>query len=491
MKLFKKDLTVGQTIFKYLIGFVVLMLAVLWIMQVVMLDEIHTFLKRNEIEKVSSTIAENIENDELSQMLEYIDEQKGISIVVLDKEFNAVASSDGFFEETLMHGRDSGFYDKLYESAKNSGGVSVEISRPSPSRFGGGGERGGEYNRIVKEHPVMRPREIENILYVQIASSSDGEEYLILNSSAVSPVDSTVETLRVSLVFVGILLILFITIIAFLISRRVTKPISRMNDSAKILATGNYDIKFKGDGFREIKELGDTLNFAASELSKSDELRRELMANVSHDLRTPLTMITGFAEVMKDIPGENTGENIQIIIDESKRLTELVNDMMDISKLQSGTAELQLSKVNITDLITEILERFSGFCNTNGYKISFLYNEKAEVVCDRIKIGQVMYNLINNAIQYSGDEKNITVLQTASENSVRIDVEDRGEGIGNEDIPYIWDRYFKSKAALKRAKTGTGLGLSIVKGILELHNAKYGVESKIGEGSDFWFELKK
>ena len=275
-----------------------------------------------------------------------------------------------------------------------------------------------------------------------------------------------------------------------MIAKRVSSPIVSINEAAKELAKGNYDVSFKGSGYQEIQELTDTLNYASKELSKVEGLRRDLIANISHDLRTPLTMITGYGEVMKDIPGENTPENIQIIIDEATRLTSLVNDILDISRFESKTQELSLSMLNITSLIREILLRYNKLTEREGYNFSFNYEEDVFVEGDELKLSQVIYNLINNAITYTGSDKEIVVSQEVKEGFVTIKVIDTGEGIPEEDIPLIWDRYYKVKKTHKRAQVGTGLGLSIAKEILLMHKADFGVESTLGEGSCFWFKLK-
>ena len=279
-------------------------------------------------------------------------------------------------------------------------------------------------------------------------------------------------------------------IIAFLISKRVSSPIVAINSSAKELAKGNYDTTFKGEGYQEIRELNNTLNYAAKELSKVEGLRRELIANISHDLRTPLTMITGYGEVMRDIPGENTPENVQIIIDEAKRLTTLVNDILDISKFQSGNQVLKIEDFNLTKSIEEILLRYNKLTEQNGYKIIFTHDEDVIIQGDEVKLSQVIYNLINNAITYTGEDKTVTLRQIIEEDWVKIEVIDSGEGIPEEDIPLIWDRYYKVNKTHKRAAIGTGLGLSLVKEILQLHEAEFGVESSLGEGSCFYFKLR-
>ncbi|MPM78332.1 Sensor histidine kinase ResE [bioreactor metagenome] len=193
---------------------------------------------------------------------------------------------------------------------------------------------------------------------------------------------------------------------------------------------------------------------------------------------------------MRDIPGENTPENVQVIIDEGRRLSDLVTDILDISKLQATVSQLNLSKLSLTKKIEAVLTRYNKLKEQDGYTIEFIKSEEVFVMADEIKLLQVIYNLINNAINYTGPDKKVVIKQTIKDNKVKIEIIDTGEGIEKENIPLIWDRYFKVEKNHKRAKVGTGLGLSIVKNILELHNASFGVESKVGKGSDFWFEME-
>jgi signal transduction histidine kinase len=253
-----------------------------------------------------------------------------------------------------------------------------------------------------------------------------------------------------------------------------------MSRSAKRLAKGDYGAHFEGGGYREAEELADALNYAAEELQKNDSLQKELVANISHDLRTPLTMIKGYSEVMRDIPEENTPENVQIIIDEAERLTELVNDMLDLSKIRAGTRKPELEMFDLTESVRAVLGRYEKFTESQSFVVLFEGGENVSVMADRTMILQVVYNLVNNALNYTGEDKTVRITQSVKNGKVRISVTDSGEGIAKEDIPYIWDRYYKVDKVHKRAVVGTGLGLSIVKGILESHGATYGVESVVG-----------
>ncbi|WP_242942683.1 sensor histidine kinase [Pseudobutyrivibrio sp. C4] len=329
----------------------------------------------------------------------------------------------------------------------------------------------------------------ESVIYVRIIEV-DGQEEVVMINSVLTPVDATVTTLKAQLRIITVIIIIIAFILAAATAKSTSRSIIKLNDGAKKLAAGDYSVKFDADDYMEVAELSATLNYAAKELGKADSLQKELIANVSHDLRTPLTMIKGYAEVMRDIPGENTPENVQVIIEETERLTGLVNDMLDISKLKAGTISIQPEEYNFTESIRHVLERYNKLREVEGYTIDFVYDDEVNVYADEQKMYQVLYNLVNNAINYTGEDKKVTVIQKVIGNTLRIEVVDTGDGVKQEDIPYVWDRYYKDKTTHKRALQGTGLGLSIVKNVLELHGAKYGVSSITGQGATFWFEIK-
>jgi signal transduction histidine kinase len=192
---------------------------------------------------------------------------------------------------------------------------------------------------------------------------------------------------------------------------------------------------------------------------------------------------------MRDIPDENTSENLQVIVDEATHLSELVNDLLDLSRIHSGARVPEFVRFNLTETVRDVMRRYDKLVKINGFNIEFLSEGDVYINADRMMIIQVIYNLINNAVNYAGDDKRVTVEQKIDGSSVLISVRDNGEGIPPEKLDSIWDRYYKVDRVHKRAKVGTGLGLSIVKGSLELHNASYGVESAVGHGSRFWFKL--
>jgi signal transduction histidine kinase len=203
-------------------------------------------------------------------------------------------------------------------------------------------------------------------------------------------------------------------------------------------------------------------------------------------------MIEGYTEVMRDIPGENTKENLQVIIEETKRLSTLVNDLLEISQFQTGKQQLNLSVFSITDAVRETIVRFDKLNEREGYKIMYEGSGQIYVRADKTRILQVLYNLVGNAINYTGEDKTVIVRLYLRGSRVRVEVQDSGEGIAEKDLPLIWDRYYKiekTNKTHKRGFGGSGLGLSIVKEILLLHNTTFGVSSEERAGSTFWFEL--
>lgn len=478
------NISIKWRIFTFLTGFCAILLVLLWLFQVVLLEGFYERIKIREIKNSANSIIKNINNNELETLIDRISTSNDICIEIFSNDWQELYKSH-VNGECIIHKMSLHEKNMLYRRTEKSGGVLLQSSNKVRVRD-------IKYNDkdFIGRVPPPDKRMLTSILYTHIITDNQGNEYILLLNSRISPVDSTIQTLRVQFYYIaGVMLILSI-LIALIIAKRVSKPIVAINISAKELAKGNYDTRFNGMGYKEIAELSETLNYAAKELSKVENLRRELIANISHDLRTPLTLITGYSEVMRDLPNENTPENVQVIIDEAKRLTTLVNDMLDISKLQSGTQEFNITEFNITDTIKNTIDRFSKLCKQNGYTINFIWEENILVMADELRISQVIYNLLNNAITHTGQDKLVTVRQTRIEDKVKIEVIDTGDGIDEDKIPYIWDRYYKVDKTHKRAVTGTGLGLSIVKSILDMHQAKYGVSTKQDQGSIFWFELK-
>jgi signal transduction histidine kinase len=471
------------TLFASFLGFSLALVALLWTFQIVLLDRFYRTIKTADIRHMATVIADNIDNPEIETLITRIAQNGDVSIRIFTVSGGDLASIEIGPASLINHMAVSNLFD-LYDKTVAAGGEYLELydrSAFDDDRY--------DNRKFVGSVPQPGQGLQQSIIYGKQVVLANGTSAVILLNTILSPVDATVSTLRIQLIYVSLILIVLSLALALWLSRRIARPIIQINERSKEMAKGDYNTQFAASDYREVRELADTLNLTATELGRVEKLRRELIANISHDLRTPLTMIRGYAEVMRDLPGENTPENVQVIIDESNRLTSLVNNILDLSKLQSRTQELCSTNYDLTDSVRGIVNRVGKLNEAEGFKIELKADRPAHVLADEGRIEQVVYNLLINAIHYTGADHLVTVCQTIANGQVRITIQDTGEGISPELLPHIWDRYYKSDKVHRRAVMGTGLGLSIVKNILEMHKARFGVDSKPGEGSSFWFEL--
>jgi signal transduction histidine kinase len=460
-----KNISIKWRIFGAFAIFSVVVLTVLWLFQTVFFDQFYEYTKKKELSSASETIQKNLYSPNLSSIIDDTARSGQIYAVGLRADGRMLFSSD--FSPNRFSMMIGEHLMEVLQRTVAEGGKHYEIIPDS----------GG------KEIPEGSNR---SLVYASVQKDENGFSYMIFLYTILTPMSATIHTIRMQIVWLTLILLVVGALLALYLSRHISTPIIRLNGTAKELATGDYDVTFDESGYSEIAQLGHTLNYAAQELGKVEKLQRDLVANISHDLRTPLTMISGYAEIMRDLPGENTPENVQIIIDEANRLTSLVNDTLDLSKLQSGTQKVNKTEFDLTETIRSILHRYDKMADC---VLTFEADRDVIVCADELKISQVIYNLINNAITYTGSDRRVMLHQIANSGQVKVEVTDTGEGIPEEKLKDIWKRYYKVDKEHKRAQIGTGLGLSIVKNILDMHDGAYGVRSAVGKGSTFWFSL--
>ena len=487
----KSSIGLRTKIYVIIAVFIVCVLLSIWFLQVGMLSFFYQNTKFFELDDAANKIYEALSTEEnVEETAEVLAEDYVLDLWVMrvdaDKsEWVTKHTNTGVAALAMLTPE----VDVLYDKAIGNGGTYIATVPIDQFSYGASFKVIRDNSGDGEDFPrVTNYDEPIGTLYVRVERVGDAE-YMVLQFANLTPLQTTVNLLRNQFTFIGIAMLLIALVLVAIISKMITKPFLKMNDAAKRLAQGNYDAEFAGHGYREINELAETLNYASAELAKIDNLQKELISNISHDLRTPLTMIKGYSEVIRDIPGENTPENVQVIIDETTRLSELVNDMLDLSRIRSGNRNLHHECFSITDTVRDTLLRYEKLRMQEGYRIDFITDKDALVIADRGMILQVIYNLINNAINYTGEDKRVVVRQQCTPISVRISITDTGEGIAPENLSQIWYRYYRVDKVHKRAEIGTGLGLSIVKEILEQHNAFFGVESAVGRGATFWFEL--
>ena len=456
-------------------------LVLLWVCQTVFLNSFYKTVKVYESKQAAQTVADSIGEEDIEYLIAAQRNKHDVSIRVLDSNFQSVYTASQRNARSFFNNiPDSELYT-FYEKAAENGGTYSEY-------FEGFAARVSE-----NKNDARKGSSLTSFVVSKVVTDASGNTYTVIVDTDITPVDSVITTLRVILIFVTVITVLAVLVTALVLSAGLTKPIKKISEKAKELATGDYTVEFEPSSIKEIDELSASLNYTKTELGKIDTLQKELVANISHDLRTPLTLIGGYAEVMRDIPGEITDENLQVIIDETNRLSSLVNDVLDISKFSSGAQQMQFETFDLIECIQGVIPRYNKLIEKDNYRILFEHGalQSAPVYADRGRILQVLYNLINNAVSYTGADKTVNIRLIEEGEVYTVHILDSGEGIPEDKMPYIWDRYYKVDKNHRRAQMGSGLGLSIVKQILDAHNASCGVSSTLGEGSDFWFSLAK
>ena len=317
--------------------------------------------------------------------------------------------------------------------------------------------------------------------------------YLFVNSS-LDPVYAAYSVFLSQYFVFTVIVMIFASAFAFFYSAKITRPIVNMQKEAGKLANADYSAQFDGGSFTETRQLASTLNHANQQLQKIDTLRRDLIANLSHDIRTPLTDIRAYAEMIRDISGDKPDKrekHLNVIIRETEYMSMLINDMNQLTAMQSGNIEINEEEVDLCARINEIIELNRTLIHNAGIILHVDLMDSLYVITDDIKIGRVIQNYLSNAIKHTppGNSVTIRAYRKKTDGSVRIEVEDQGEGIKEEELPYIWDRYYKSSRTFRRNMNSTGLGLAIVKSIAETLGCGYGVVSSENRGSLFYFEI--
>ena len=457
------------------IVFAVILMALLWIFQSVFFDKYYELAMSRRCSAAVRTVADYYasENEKISydSFVSFLGEKAEDNDIYIWME-----STDGTFyisSESTGQGRPMMNSRELISQARRmlKRGENTTVSFTAKDRV---------------------PDDAARFVYAKYVESSSRNPVYIYAIASLAPLGPAVTILRSQLLIVTIVALIIGFFVARFTSKRLATPITSMEIKARELAKGNYDIHFEGGNYKELTDLAATLNQTAADLKASDALQKDLIANVSHDLRTPLTMIKSYAELIRDISGDDPvrrDEHLAVIIQETDRLDDLVGDILLLSKMQAGVLEMEMEDFDIQDAAESV---FSTYLVMEQEGFALHFNRLPGTVAvhgDRRKIQQVISNLVSNAIRYSKDIKDVTLQFDRSAGSVTCAVIDKGIGIEAADLDKIWNRYQKASRQGTRSAQGTGLGLSIASEILEKHGAEYGVRSTPGEGSCFWFSL--
>ena len=453
--------SIDSKIWLYMTIFSFIILIFLWVFQILFLDTYYEHRKASDMKKIANEIARTYKNSKSDEyFLNYLEQlgfKQGICIELISNNVNFPISTMN--HECMRGGIFNKYKDEFLDNDENM------------QKF------------------TTKNNDFKNKTLIYGINLDDNIDVFI--STSLVPVHATISILKSQFIYVTIIVLALSIIISFIISRMLSNPIVKITNASKELSKGNYDANFDIDtDILEIDELSKTLSKANKELQKTDELRKDLMSNVSHDLKTPLTMIKAYSEMVRDLTYNNKEKrekNLNTIIEEADRLNNLVNDILSLSVIESKMLVLEKEEFDLTSLVKDILNRYEIYTEKDNYKFIFNYDDPVIIEADKSKLEQVLYNLINNAINFIGDDKEVIINFVKDKNNIKVEITDHGIGMDKEELEFIWDKYYRSKKNHKRATTGTGLGLSIVKRILELHKYKYGVISEKNKGTTFYF----
>ncbi len=297
-------------------------------------------------------------------------------------------------------------------------------------------------------------------------------------------------------IFVTVFIISFLLVVAcvYIVVYKLTKPLSRMANITKSYARGDFSKRIETDRDDELGELITSFNTMASSLSILESSRRSFVANVSHELKTPMTIIGGFIDGVLDgtIPQEKQTYYLKIVSSEIQRLSRLVVSMLNLSKIEAGQINLNITNFNLSKQIVETLLTFEKRIEEKYIEITGLEQlEDVFLNADEDMINQVVYNLIDNAVKFTPEEGEINFLIKEDEESVSVAIKNTGSGISSEQLPRIFERFYKVDTSRSYDVKGAGLGLYLVKTFLELHNGSIEVSSIEGEYTQFEFNIPK
>jgi len=440
-------------------------LGLLWIFQVVMLERYYLYSHTGKIRQEGAALAKEFYEGMPESQLEEASEEFNL-------KYNAeieIFSMDGerifvYSHMPMMMGRAMYKQEVFLKAAKGETTV-----------------RQLKHNRLNS-----------NILLVGIPIGEMSEvKGVMIISTPLAAIKETKEIIKEQLIIITFILVMISLLISYYFSKAFTKPILKINEAAAKMAEGNLSVKVDVESSDELGMLSDTINNLSVQLQKIEQMRKDLIANVSHEFRTPLSLIKGYAETIRDVTGdmkEKRNNQLSIILEETDRLKSLVDDTLNLSQIQSESFQPDMIPFDISATVNSIMDRFAHMSEEKGITIEIQSDIGSTVVLgDGPRIEQVLYNFVNNAFDHTSYGGRIRIAVSVNENNIKVEVSDNGQGIPPEELPYIWDRFYK---ASKNGK-GKGLGLSIAKEILEAHAGSYGVESNPEEGTTFWFTLMK
>jgi two-component system sensor histidine kinase VanS len=485
-------LRINTKVFLGVVGLIVFQILMTWLVNSLFFTDFYLSYKKGDIAKTFWEIEEMSEQesdesiDNLLDFIVQISRMKGYHTMVFDRDMNVILEMNE--RQRGMGRRGQVFFHQFIEEWHK--------------------EREGEnfeYSTRIQKDPSMGG----NVIFLHGKINEDLS--LVIKAPLVPIVESINYSNRFNL-FVAFLAFLVGSLIAYLFSVKLTARVLELSRITKDMANLNFSQKFIGEEVDEIGELGNNINKMSIELEsnikrlelanenlkaenerkkKIDEMRKNFISNVSHELKTPLALIMGYAEGLKEnvaTDEESRKYYSEVIIDEIKKMNGMVLELLDLSKLNSEHEALSQESIDLVPMIQKIVKRQEIILKSKSLHIEENYHESRRVYADRAKLEQVLVNLVTNALSYSENGTTIRIETKKNNDKLRFSIWNQAEPIPEEELENIWIQFYKIDKARIRNKGGTGIGLAIVKRIVELHHNECGVENVAG-GVQFWIEI--
>ncbi|MCT4633591.1 MAG: HAMP domain-containing histidine kinase [Firmicutes bacterium] len=463
---------------------VVFILGIVWIFQVVLLNNFYLNERKNSIIEESKTVnslyiesMENKDQSSLSYSFDYLRENGKLHtfFFIFDKDDRLVFPEEGSRRGFVVKFTDKELLRNLIPIDKSKNTYTVITDKDIDEKLHI--KEGSEARKVIfkKSMLVSSPIHDSNGQYI-------GRSIFVSN---LIPLRETSNILKKQLSIITAISVVIGSMLALYFSKQFTKPIIKITHATRDIAKGKFDTRVDIASKDEIGILGEDVNKMAHQLGMIEELRKDFISNVTHELKTPIGIIRAYAELIRDINDEETkADNVKVIVDESIRLNEMVEDILTLSKMEAGYDKLTLEKNKLPSLLEDVLTRLQVLIENKNINILLDYEEDFEIECDYNKMFQVFYNIINNSINHSESDSDISInMYKDISHKVIIEIKDQGSGISKDEVNKIWDRFYKVEKSRTRTDSGTGLGMSIVKNIIDLHGFDVELDSEVGVGT--------
>lgn len=400
--------------------------------------------------------SDSVFNQKAKEFTDNFGDKSHVEVQVIDKHGSVAVSSSGFASSETLE-----TMDDVNDAVNTSTGVCKWF--------------GFNNNR---EH-------IASVAMV-LPSGADGEfSGAVRFMTSMRGIDNQILNIILILFFVYLLAVFFVAISGVFFVQTIVAPVQKINETAKLIAKGNYDVRIETDGKQqdEISELADSINTMIEEVAVADKMKNDFISTVSHELRTPLTAIKGWGEMLKELDGEDreiSRRGTEVIINESDRLSHLVEELLDFSRMQSGNMTLRLEKIDVLAELDEAVFVFKERSKRDGIEIKYNAPEiPAPMMGDPGRIKQVFVNLLDNAFKYNSQGGLVSVDAEVDDGALTINFSDTGCGIAPEDLPNVKKKFYKANIQVR----GSGIGLAVVDEIVRLHNGVFEINSELNVGT--------